>query len=244
MSGLLGDVLLGAIGGAATASLDELMRETERAEKEGLLKLEQEFRRQDTEYANKLALERAETERGWGQEDAATERGWKKEDLQEAADLEMDKYRKQKEVDKEFREPKEIPAEVQKLEYLKKEGLLEPYVRKEAGGEKGKLTDKQKADLLMDARERYDEAMMWWDTGEREGGLLGFGKKEADNPPPDFTEWLETSMPEVFSVLYGSTTDQSTAQPTGKKSLKPGDVVKGYVFKGGNPNDKANWEKK
>ncbi|MFA6927631.1 MAG: hypothetical protein WCQ69_11610, partial [Bacteroidales bacterium] len=61
MSGLLGDVLLGAIGGAATASLDELMRETERAEKEGLLKLEQEFRRQDTEYANKLALERAET---------------------------------------------------------------------------------------------------------------------------------------------------------------------------------------
>jgi hypothetical protein len=49
---------------------------------------------------------------------------------------------------------------------------------------------------------------------------------------------------QVLSRMPKSAQQQTpTQQPSAQPTIKPGQVMQGYRFKGGNPADQANWEK-
>jgi hypothetical protein len=152
--GLLGNMALGGVAGASKGRLDELVAETERAEKEGMLRLQQQYRAEERGWRQ----EDAATERGWQQEDAATKRGWQQEDadkqygrdverddktferqqglLESGEEREISSYRKKKAIDNEYAKP----AINEKIEYDKFLLGLPPEDRKviqkvEKGGE-------------------------------------------------------------------------------------------------------------
>ena len=72
----------------------------------------------------------------------------------------------------------------------------------------------------------------------------------APTQPPPTTPGPGSGTPPPTTSGGGTTVPPAQAQPTGprpggqrQKPPKAGDVVNGWRFKGGDPNDKANWEK-
>lgn len=87
---------------------------------------------------------------------------------------------------------------------------------------------------------------------ERESVLdnLRAFQKSYDKPIPDLFGTIETGQDQATGAKTFSTYDKRTGQivqQQGQKQATPpqaGAVVDGYRFKGGNPSDKNNWEKK
>lgn len=134
MSGLLGNVLAGAIQGGAASRLDQLRKEAEQLRAENLRRLDSELRRGDARFANEMAVEREDSNYTRDRADAladqdtkfvqdsaekASEREHQKGLMAEAIALEdkknsrnqageLSNFEAKKEIEKKFREPKEL----------------------------------------------------------------------------------------------------------------------------------------
>ncbi len=82
-------------------------------------------------------------------------------------------------------------------EYLKEKAASDFY------GKNRGLTKSQKISAIEKMRSDYENDMMTFDTGAREGYIFGWGAEKATKTKPTIKEWAKVKRPEEYGLIWG-----------------------------------------